>query len=113
MGWVWPRFEAVGTEQIILFAAIGLVIGSFLNVLIYRLPRMILREEEAEPLAFNLKNAKLSLPALPTRPAVVRAHSCAVLRFEPGALQALPSGYFCSVPRGGSSYSGFILAVPA
>jgi uncharacterized membrane-anchored protein YhcB (DUF1043 family) len=45
MGWVMPHFVDVSWAEIILMAAIGLVIGSFVNVLIHRLPQMILRAD--------------------------------------------------------------------
>jgi prepilin signal peptidase PulO-like enzyme (type II secretory pathway) len=48
MGWVLPHVAEVNLWHIVLFAVLGLVIGSFLNVLIYRLPLMILRNEEPE-----------------------------------------------------------------
>ena len=42
MGWVLPQFEQVSHLQVLVFAALGLIIGSFVNVLIHRLPLMIL-----------------------------------------------------------------------
>jgi len=54
MGWVLPHVAEVNMSHIVLFAALGLVIGSFLNVLIYRLPLMILQTLETEAAAFNL-----------------------------------------------------------
>ena len=62
MGWALPQFAVVSLEQVILLIAIGLVTGSFLNVLIYRLPLMILRDEEQEHVAFNLKTPSSHCP---------------------------------------------------
>ena len=62
MGWVVPHFAEVSLSQIVLFSAIGLVIGSFLNVLIYRLPLMILQGEEAEAATFNLSTPRSHCP---------------------------------------------------
>lgn len=54
MGWAMPHFAEVSLAEIILMAAIGLVIGSFVNVLIHRLPQMILRADESGPIGLNL-----------------------------------------------------------
>ncbi len=62
MGWVLPHFAVVSVEQVILLIAIGLVTGSFLNVLIYRLPLMILRDEEQAHVDFNLKTPSSHCP---------------------------------------------------
>ena len=62
MGWVLPHVAEVNLWHIVLFAFLGLVIGSFLNVLIYRLPLMILRNEEPETAAFNLKTPRSHCP---------------------------------------------------
>jgi leader peptidase (prepilin peptidase)/N-methyltransferase len=62
MGWVLPHVAEVNVLQIVLFAALGLVIGSFLNVLIYRLPLMILQSEEPEAAAFNLQAPRSHCP---------------------------------------------------
>ena len=62
MGWVLPHVADVNASHIVLFAALGLVIGSFLNVLIYRLPLMILRNEESEAASFNLKTPRSHCP---------------------------------------------------
>ena len=51
--------------HIILMAAIGLVIGSFVNVLIHRIPQMILRADESGPIGLNLSSAPITLPSLP------------------------------------------------
>jgi leader peptidase (prepilin peptidase)/N-methyltransferase len=66
MGWVLPHFEAVTSLQIAVFAVAGLVIGSFLNVVIYRLPRMILAHElpdlPNQAPAFNLNTPSSHCP---------------------------------------------------
>ena len=54
MGWDLPHFVSVSWDQLVLFAALGLVIGSFLNVLIHRLPLMILKTDELDAVRFNL-----------------------------------------------------------
>jgi len=54
MGWDLPHFVSVSWDQLVLFAALGLVIGSFLNVLIHRLPLMILKTDELDSVRFNL-----------------------------------------------------------
>lgn len=47
MGWVLPHLEQVTALQVLVFAMLGLIFGSFLNVLIHRLPIMILGTESA------------------------------------------------------------------
>ena len=54
MGWELPHFVSVSWDQLVLFAALGLVIGSFLNVLIHRMPLMILKTDELDSVRFNL-----------------------------------------------------------
>ena len=54
MGWDLPHFVSVSWDQLVLFAALGLVIGSFLNVLIHRMPLMILKTDELDSVRFNL-----------------------------------------------------------
>ena len=54
MGWELPHFVSVSWDQLVLFAALGLVIGSFLNVLIHRMPLMILKTDELDAVRFNL-----------------------------------------------------------
>ena len=41
---------------------LGLVIGSFLNVVIHRLPQMILRADESSPAPFNLGTPRSHCP---------------------------------------------------
>ncbi|MEY4076745.1 MAG: Leader peptidase PppA, partial [Pseudomonadota bacterium] len=62
MGWVMPHFVDVSWAEIILMAAIGLVIGSFVNVLIHRLPQMILTADESSPVSFNLSTPRSHCP---------------------------------------------------
>jgi leader peptidase (prepilin peptidase)/N-methyltransferase len=54
MGWELPHFVSVSWDQLVLFAALGLVIGSFLNGLIHRMPLMILKTDELDAVRFNL-----------------------------------------------------------
>jgi leader peptidase (prepilin peptidase)/N-methyltransferase len=54
MGWLLPQFENVSPLQVLAFAVLGLIIGSFLNVLIHRLPLMILGTEPPTETPFNL-----------------------------------------------------------
>jgi leader peptidase (prepilin peptidase)/N-methyltransferase len=54
MGWDLPHFVSVSWDQLVLFAVLGLIIGSFLNVLIHRLPLMILKTDELDSVRFNL-----------------------------------------------------------
>lgn len=54
MGWVVPQLAQVSLSHIILMTTVGLVIGSFVNVLIHRLPLMILKAEDTGPNSFNL-----------------------------------------------------------
>ena len=49
-------------ETIILFAALGLIVGSFVNVLIHRLPIMILQSEENPTAVFNLWTPRSHCP---------------------------------------------------
>ena len=62
MGWVLPNFAEVSLAQIILMTAIGLVVGSFVNVLIHRLPPMILKADETGPDRFNLSTPRSHCP---------------------------------------------------
>jgi len=62
MGWVLPHFAQVSLAQIVLFIALGLVIGSFVNVLIHRLPQMILKADEDQPVVFNLGTPRSHCP---------------------------------------------------
>ncbi len=62
MGWVLPQFENVTSLQILFFAALGLVIGSFVNVLIHRLPLMILATDTPHPKPFNLITPRSHCP---------------------------------------------------
>jgi len=62
MGWAMPHFAEVSLAEIILMAAIGLVIGSFVNVLIHRLPPMILRADESGPIGLNLSTPRSHFP---------------------------------------------------
>lgn len=50
------------------FALLGLLIGSFLNVLVHRLPRMMERQWQAELTAANATNSKPQSPAVPPEP---------------------------------------------
>jgi prepilin signal peptidase PulO-like enzyme (type II secretory pathway) len=54
MSWVLPQFEQVSHLQVLAFAALGLIIGSFVNVLIHRLPLMILGTELTNPVPTEL-----------------------------------------------------------
>ncbi len=54
LGWTSPAMATVSWPYILLFAVLGLVIGSFLNVLIHRLPLMILNQDAPTDLPFNL-----------------------------------------------------------
>ncbi len=62
MGWVQPHFAEVSAWQMGLFALLGLVFGSFLNVLIHRLPEMILKADEQDRAAFNLSTPPSHCP---------------------------------------------------
>lgn len=62
MGWVLPQFENLSPLQIFFFAALGLVIGSFLNVLIHRLPLMILGTDPPDAQGFNLSTPRSHCP---------------------------------------------------
>jgi leader peptidase (prepilin peptidase)/N-methyltransferase len=62
MGWVLPQFENVSPLQIFFFAALGLVTGSFLNVLIHRLPLMILGTDSPDAQGFNLSTPRSHCP---------------------------------------------------
>jgi leader peptidase (prepilin peptidase)/N-methyltransferase len=55
MGWVLPHLEQVTALHILAFALLGLVFGSFLNVLIHRLPLMILGTDAQAQTTFNLQ----------------------------------------------------------
>lgn len=61
MGWVMPQLAHITVMQVLLFAVVGLVIGSFLNVLIYRLPIMIL-SSDALTAPFNLHTPRSHCP---------------------------------------------------
>ena len=52
----WPQWADVSVAQVFWFAALGLITGSFLNVLIHRLPRMILQAEPQGAAPFNLNS---------------------------------------------------------
>ena len=52
----------VSLEALSLFALFGLVVGSFLNVLIHRLPLMILQTDETPPTLFNLSTPRSHCP---------------------------------------------------
>ncbi len=62
MGWKLPHFVSISWDQLVLFAALGLVIGSFLNVLIHRLPLMILKADELDTARFNLTTPRSHCP---------------------------------------------------
>ena len=62
MGWVLPQFENVNLWQVLLFVTLGLVMGSFVNVLIHRLPLMILGTEPPKPMPFNLRVPRSHCP---------------------------------------------------
>jgi leader peptidase (prepilin peptidase)/N-methyltransferase len=62
MGWVLPHFAEVSLAQITWMAAMGLVIGSFVNVLIHRLPLMILKADESDSGGFNLLTPRSHCP---------------------------------------------------
>jgi leader peptidase (prepilin peptidase)/N-methyltransferase len=55
MGWVLPHFEQVTAAHILVFALLGLIFGSFVNVLIHRLPIMILGDAPSSEASFNLQ----------------------------------------------------------
>ena len=50
------------TEVWLLFGVVGLMLGSFVNVLIHRLPRMVLADENAQPTPYNLSRPALHCP---------------------------------------------------
>jgi prepilin signal peptidase PulO-like enzyme (type II secretory pathway) len=52
----------VSLEAFILFALLGLIVGSFLNVLIHRLPVMIFESESQAASAFNLMTPRSHCP---------------------------------------------------
>ena len=52
----------VSIEALTLFALLGLIVGSFLNVLILRLPLMILETDEATVSPFNLSTPRSHCP---------------------------------------------------
>ena len=62
MGWVLPQFEHVTQWQVLFFAALGLILGSFVNVLIHRLPHMILGTEPPVESPFNLNTPNSHCP---------------------------------------------------
>ena len=62
MGWVLPQLAEVSLAHIILIMSIGLVIGSFVNVLIHRLPLMILKTEEISSVSLNLLTPRSHCP---------------------------------------------------
>jgi leader peptidase (prepilin peptidase)/N-methyltransferase len=62
MGWVLPSSAEVSLAQILWVVAMGLVIGSFVNVLIHRLPIMILRADESDSDGFNLLTPRSHCP---------------------------------------------------
>jgi leader peptidase (prepilin peptidase)/N-methyltransferase len=62
MGWNLTQLAEVSLAQIILMTTIGLVIGSFVNVLIHRLPLMILKVDESSPSGFNLLTPRSHCP---------------------------------------------------
>lgn len=62
IGWVLPYLAEVSLAQILWMVAMGLVIGSFVNVLIHRLPLMILRADESHPDGFNLLTPRSHCP---------------------------------------------------
>ena len=49
-------------EALLLFAVLGLIVGSFINVLIHRLPIMILQSEEKPTAVFNLVSPRSHCP---------------------------------------------------
>jgi len=55
MGWSLPKPAVVSLEAALVFALLGLIVGSFVNVLIHRLPVMILESEDRPASNFNLK----------------------------------------------------------
>jgi leader peptidase (prepilin peptidase)/N-methyltransferase len=62
MGWVLPHFQDISGLQLALFMALGLVMGSFLNVLIHRLPLMILSAHHDEAPPLNLSTPRSHCP---------------------------------------------------
>jgi leader peptidase (prepilin peptidase)/N-methyltransferase len=62
MGWVLPQFEQVSHLQVLVFATLGLIIGSFVNVLIHRLPRIIMGSEQPAETPFNLSTPPSHCP---------------------------------------------------
>jgi leader peptidase (prepilin peptidase)/N-methyltransferase len=57
-----PHLESVTVWQGAYFAVMGLVIGSFLNVLIHRLPLMILHADQQGTARFNLRTPRSHCP---------------------------------------------------
>lgn len=64
MGWVLPQFEQVSPMQVLVFALLGLIIGSFVNVLIHRLPLMILRADMASDRCSDVSTTSSAEPCL-------------------------------------------------
>jgi leader peptidase (prepilin peptidase)/N-methyltransferase len=62
MGWVLPQFEIVTQWQVLFFVMLGLIAGSFVNVLIHRLPLMILGTSSHHNTSFNLNTPRSHCP---------------------------------------------------
>lgn len=109
----------------------GLLIGSFLNVVIHRLPRMMEQEWNAEGAQWVEeqveKGAKIqlppaaepitlskprSLPALRPPDCLVRKHSCSELSLFARTLRRVQKAHQPALPRGGTGLCCAVCLLP-
>jgi prepilin signal peptidase PulO-like enzyme (type II secretory pathway) len=83
----------MSVPEILLVLALGLAIGSFLNVVIYRLPRMLEGESDE-----SLSHPSSHCPHLQNAAQNLAQHPLAKLCLAQGTLWFLPSAYPMAIP---------------